>query len=90
MVRYSLRFDGRVQGVGFRATTVSVASDFAVTGFVRNEMDGSVLVVAEGEPDELDRFVLGIYRSCVGQYIHHENRQTGEATGRFTRFTITY
>lgn len=39
---------GRVQGVGFRAATVSRARELGVLGWVRNEDDGSVAVHAEG------------------------------------------
>lgn len=55
-------YQGRVQGVGFRATVRRLASGFAVTGFVRNMPDGSVEVVAGGEVEELDRFLAAIAR----------------------------
>ena len=42
-------YEGRVQGVGFRYTTKSVANGFEVTGTVRNLTDGRVELVAEGE-----------------------------------------
>lgn len=60
--RRRLHVTGRVQGVGFRATTRHLASGFAVRGYVRNLPDGSVEVVAEGEPGELDRFREAIAR----------------------------
>ncbi|HRP61884.1 MAG TPA: acylphosphatase [Phycisphaerales bacterium] len=60
LVRYTMTFTGRVQGVGFRATTAHLASGFAITGWVRNEPDGSVMCVAEGERKELDAFVQAI------------------------------
>lgn len=51
-MRLQVRFQGRVQGVGFRATTLSCARGLPLTGFVRNEPDGSVLMEAQGrEPD---------------------------------------
>ncbi len=53
---------GRVQGVGFRATTRRLAGAFDVRGYVRNLPDGSVEVVAEGEPCELDRFEEALFR----------------------------
>ncbi|NNM27707.1 MAG: acylphosphatase, partial [Phycisphaerales bacterium] len=43
-------FRGRVQGVFFRATTRALAQDYAVTGWGRNEADGSVRCVVEGDP----------------------------------------
>ncbi len=55
--RYDVTFWGRVQGVNFRWTTCRVAARFNVTGWVRNERDGSVRCVAEGEPGEVEAFV---------------------------------
>lgn len=53
-------FAGKVQGVGFRATTHAAAAGFAVTGWVRNEPDRTVMMEAQGEPAELDRFVADL------------------------------
>ncbi|QDT39393.1 acylphosphatase [Stratiformator vulcanicus] len=53
-------FHGRVQGVGFRATTQSIASRFAVTGYVRNQADGTVELIAAGSCSEIDRFLSSI------------------------------
>lgn len=55
--RRQVRFEGRVQGVFFRATTQKAAERFDVTGWVRNEPDGSVLAEVQGEPGEIDRFL---------------------------------
>jgi DNA ligase D-like protein (predicted 3'-phosphoesterase) len=44
---------GAVQGVGFRDATVRRARDLGLTGWVRNDDDGSVRVHAEGEPAAL-------------------------------------
>ena len=48
---------GRVQGVGFRYHTRRFAKERGVTGWVRNQTDGSVRVVAQGRPSELDAFI---------------------------------
>lgn len=45
---------GRVQGVGFRVFALREASYLGLDGFVANEMDGSVRVVAEGDRAALD------------------------------------
>ncbi|MDK2977029.1 MAG: acylphosphatase [Candidatus Marinimicrobia bacterium] len=47
---------GRVQGVGFRWFTKRLADEFGVKGFVQNQYDGSVLVVAQGPPERLEFF----------------------------------
>ncbi len=57
MERLSARFEGRVQGVGFRATTRSIASRSGVTGWVRNEPDGSVQLEVQGPPQNVQGFL---------------------------------
>lgn len=51
--RLSLRIRGRVQGVGYRAATRKQARALGLRGWVRNEQDGSVRVVAEGPREGL-------------------------------------
>jgi acylphosphatase len=51
------RVTGRVQGVSFRWYTQERARALGVTGWVRNEPDGSVLVHAEGDDDAVDALV---------------------------------
>ena len=41
-------FSGRVQGVGFRYTTMQVAKEFEVAGQVRNLTDGRVQLEVDG------------------------------------------
>lgn len=48
---------GRVQGVSFRYYTEQQARRLGVTGWVRNEPDGSVAVHAEGPEDAVDALV---------------------------------
>lgn len=55
--RYSIKITGRVQGVGFRYSTLSEARRMGLTGFVRNMPDGSVYIEAEGPVETLNTFV---------------------------------
>lgn len=48
---------GRVQGVFFRAAAEEQAGRFGVSGWVRNEPDGSVSGHFEGERAAVDRLV---------------------------------
>jgi acylphosphatase len=82
-------FFGRVQGVGFRATTRHIAQSFEVAGYVRNLPDGSVEVVAEGEREELDRF-LDRLNDRMAEYIHSAEVRVSPATGGFQSFRIVH
>ena len=55
MKRLELHIHGRVQGVAFRWSTQRQAQALGLTGWVRNLVDGSVRVLAEGEADNLQR-----------------------------------
>ncbi|MGQ0627490.1 MAG: acylphosphatase [Phycisphaerales bacterium] len=63
MRRERLNFVGRVQGVGFRATARRIASALPITGWVRNEPDGSVLLEAQGPGPAIDDLVERIHAS---------------------------
>lgn len=87
MERREVLFFGRVQGVGFRYQTRDLAAGFAICGFVRNQSDGSVQLVAEGEPAELDRFISRVAAE-LDRYIKSQTSTTGPATGEFADFSI--
>lgn len=48
---------GKVQGVGFRAFTLSTAQALGIKGIVMNQPDGTVYIEAESEASKLDEFV---------------------------------
>jgi acylphosphatase len=58
----SVRFEGRVQGVGFRVNVADIATSYDVSGRVCNVLDGTVDLQAEGSEEELLRF-----RAAIGQ-----------------------
>jgi len=58
--RYRLSFYGIVQGVGFRYTAMHAASMYRLTGYVKNEYDGSVTCEVQGDDEAIDRFVITI------------------------------
>ncbi|MEQ8850642.1 MAG: acylphosphatase [Phycisphaerales bacterium] len=60
-VRQVISVNGRVQGVGFRATTRAIARDHPVAGWVRNEPDGSVTIDVEGDAEAVKSFVAAIH-----------------------------
>jgi acylphosphatase len=66
LVRAHAVVTGRVQGVGFRFTTVDEARRLGVRGWVRNEPDGSVEVEAEGERAAVEALVRFLHRGPPG------------------------
>ena len=69
-IRVSVRYTGRVQGVGFRATATDTARPFEVTGYVTNEPDGSVLLEAQGPRHDVEAF-LGRLNERMSTLIDH-------------------
>lgn len=56
-VRLTAWVHGYVQGVGFRWTTRSRALEFGLTGYASNQLDGRVLVVAQGTRQACDQLL---------------------------------
>ena len=87
--RCEVRYSGRVQGVGFRYTVHQIAAGLAVTGFVRNRPDGSVQLVVEGPPHEIERLLAEV-RATMGRFIRDVQETRGPATGEFRGFGVRY
>ena len=60
-----LIFTGYVQGVGFRFTAYNIANRNQITGLVRNLPNGSVEIIAQGHPDDIDDCIRDIKESFV-------------------------
>ena len=84
-----IHYSGRVQGVGFRYTTHSIASGLAVSGFVRNLPDGRVQLVAEGTRSELNLLEQTL-SDRMGDNIADAKRDIRPATGNYQGFEIRY
>ena len=89
IIRRTVYFSGRVQGVGFRFVTLRVAAKHAVGGTVRNLPDGRVELVAEGTLEELDRFV-GAVEHEKSRYISEVSASESPGSGTFQGFDIAY
>jgi acylphosphatase len=84
-----VRFDGIVQGVGFRYTANTLAKRYAVTGYVQNIAGGLVELYVEGPQDDVDEYI-GAVREEMGEYITDVDIQETPLSGEHTRFTVRY
>lgn len=89
IIRRTIFFSGRVQGVGFRFKAHSLASKHDLTGFVRNLSDGRVEFVAEGRVREIDGLLTRLGDAMVG-YIESVETHDSEPTGQYSSFDVTY
>ena len=60
LVRYHMVFTGRVQGVGFRYKANYIADEYRLTGYVKNEYDGSVTAEVQGTEQEIYMFIKAL------------------------------
>ncbi|MHC4885585.1 MAG: acylphosphatase [Planctomycetota bacterium] len=88
-IQMRVTFRGRVQGVGFRWTTKALAEDYDVSGYVRNQPDGSVLLVAEGTRREVEH-LLDALRLRMAGHIREETCETAPPTHHHTGFHIAF
>ena len=87
MVRAHILFSGSVQGVGFRYTTLSLAQQFLLTGWVKNLSDGSVEIIAEGPRGKIEGLLSGL-KQQFGGFIRDQHVEWSEARREFDKFSI--
>lgn len=66
IIRKQYTFTGRVQGVGFRYSAQYLAQGLGVTGWVKNEWDGTVSMEVQGEEEKIDQLFVMINK---GTYV---------------------
>lgn len=88
MKRVVVKVSGLVQGVFFRHTARLHAEELGLSGFVRNEEDGSVTAAAEGAGEALEKFIEWCRRGPPLARIDDVAVEWQEATGEFKRFEI--
>jgi acylphosphatase len=82
-------FFGNVQGVNFRYNTYRTAQQFGVTGYVRNLVDGTVELVAEGPPKTVEDFIAAVERRMQG-FIHRKQVDSSPDLAGYTAFEIRF
>ena len=89
MIAKHITFIGRVQGVGFRFTAQRAANRRQLTGFVRNLWDGTVEMLAQGRPDDVDDCIRDIEEYFTG-YIRETKIEEIPPDPKYSGFQITF
>jgi acylphosphatase len=91
MIRVHLKIQGRVQGVFFRHHTIQKAEQLGdITGFVANEADGTVTVVAEGPENKINDLIHWCHSGSSRAEVEKVEVEASHYTGEFEDFDIRY
>ena len=85
----SIRITGRVQHVGFRFFATQEADKRGVSGFVRNEADGSVYIEAQANEEFLDDYIVALHRGPAWSRVHKVDIAS-LPLGDYQNFSVRY
>ena len=88
--RVHLIIHGKVQGVFFRASARDKANELGLKGWIRNNSDGSVEIIAEGERVDLEKFTEWSHKGPRHSTVNHVVINWESYSDRFDEFTIEY
>jgi acylphosphatase len=90
MKRLTAKITGLVQGVSYRYYTRREAVRFGLTGWVRNEADGSVRTVAEGSEDSLRALLRCMRQGPPSARVDQVVVDWSPASGEFSSFEVRF
>lgn len=89
-IRAHAVFEGRVQGVFFRASTKECADSLGLTGWVRNMPDGRVEALFEGDEGKVRKAIEFCAESRGAIRVDSKSVKMYDATGEFEEFVIRH
>jgi acylphosphatase len=81
---------GRVQGVGFRYYTRSMAHRLNLKGYVQNLPDGSVRVECEGEPAAVEKMAEWLRKGPQSANVTNADLHWKSQRSGYTTFTVEH
>ncbi len=81
---------GRVQGVFFRGTTLEKAKEYGLVGWVRNNPDGTVEAIFEGEEQAIEKMLQWCRKGPPLAQVTDMNVVEEPYVGEFSDFNIRY
>lgn len=89
-VQYELNITGRVQGVGYRYFAAQKANEMGITGWVKNAVDGSVIVVAQGIEEEIKTYIDYLYIGPTRSRVDQISKVKFNTLSDFNNFSVKY
>lgn len=83
-VRRHITFFGRVQGVGFRYRAMYAARNLKLTGWVENELDGTVDMEVQGDARSISRMLSELRGGAYIEITDMEVREIPVVSGERT------
>lgn len=85
-----IRVSGRVQGVFFRSNTKEKALELGLSGWVKNEPNGDVLILAEGPEQKIFELIEWAKEGPELSIVDNISHEWIEPTGEFSSFSIKH
>lgn len=89
-IRVRARVTGRVQGVWYRGSTRSRAVSLGLVGWVRNEVDGTVALEAEGPEEQVNQLIAWCKKGPPAARVSAVDVQRIAPTGDEGAFEVRY
>ena len=90
MAAFHAVVSGRVQGVGFRYSTIRQARALGLAGSVVNQWDGSVEVNAEGPKPSLEKLLAWLSHGPPGAHVRAVRVEWLPWEGRYRNFEVEF
>ena len=88
MKQIKLKILGHVQGVSLRANTKKFADKSKITGWIKNENDGSVSLVAQGTDEQLNKLIKWLKSNPDTSKIETIEKKESQIKEKFEEFEI--
>ena len=88
MQHWNIRIHGAVQGVFYRDSARQKAEELGVSGFARNESDGSVYIEAEGTEQNLKAFLAWCTQGPASAQVEKVKSEHSANLKHFSEFRI--
>jgi acylphosphatase len=90
LVRLHATVHGRVQGVSFRYYTQQRARQLGLSGYVRNQWDGTVEVIAEGPRPAVEEMLSFLHVGPRAAFVTQVDVKWPQPVGEFDQFGVRY